>query len=103
MTPDLPLARWLSNSRIGMRAPVLADARAATRWWIGPQPHDEETIARELRKRESIPWGGNPVLTLVAVSHADGEIVGGVVVTRSANRTSRDADRHSPSREISSR
>lgn len=89
MDPLLHPAPWLSNERIGLRAPLLGDVPVADRWDVDASGRDLDAAERELRRRESIPWGGNPVLELVVVDRSSGEIVGGVRVTRVANRTSR--------------
>lgn len=86
MTPNLEPARWLATDRVGLRAPELPDTDHADAWYIGERDPDPGSLERELRRRESIPWGGNPVITLVAVDLRDKRIAGGVVATRSANR-----------------
>jgi RimJ/RimL family protein N-acetyltransferase len=86
MTRILDPAPWLANDRIGLRAPELADVPHADRWFIGDGPADGASVERQLRRRESIPWGGNPVLTLVAIDLRTGHIAGGIMATRSANR-----------------
>lgn len=77
------------GERVGLRAPLLDDVEHADRWYIGEDAGDEGAVRRALQKRESIPWGGNPVITLVMIDLITGEIAGGVMVTRSANRTCR--------------
>jgi RimJ/RimL family protein N-acetyltransferase len=83
----LRTAIYLSNKRLGLRAPQLSDADRASRWYdfAGDNVRD---VVQELRRQESIPWGGNPVILLVAVDLASGEIAGGIRITRSNNRTS---------------
>lgn len=78
-------ASWLSNERVGLRAPVRDDVRHAATWFIGEDATDPATAERALRRRESIPWGGNPVITLVAIDLATGRIAGGVMATRSSS------------------
>lgn len=89
MEPILEPAPWLMGERIGLRAPLLDDAAVADRWYIGEDAGDEGAVRRGLQKRESIPWGGNPVITLVIIDLASREIAGGVMATRSGNRTCR--------------
>lgn len=89
MDPILEPAPWLMGERVGLRAPLLDDAEHADRWYIGEDAADEGAVRRALQKRESIPWGGNPVITLVIMDLASREIAGGVMATRSANRTCR--------------
>jgi RimJ/RimL family protein N-acetyltransferase len=84
-TPVTP-APYLSNDRLGLRGPLIEDAAQAQRWFQSGGGDVEETI-RELRRLESIPWGGNPVILLVAMDLPSGEIAGGVRIVRSANRT----------------
>jgi RimJ/RimL family protein N-acetyltransferase len=86
MAHILDPAPWLATNRIGLRAPELADVTDAERWFIGDRPADGTSVERQLRRRESIPWGGNPVLTLVAIDLRTGRIAGGIMATRSSNR-----------------
>jgi RimJ/RimL family protein N-acetyltransferase len=83
------VAAYLSDGVIGLRTPVVDDAVFAHRWYDGPAEHGRDEVEAELRRQESIPWGGNPVLRLIAVDLSAGESVAGVTVTRSSNRTSR--------------
>jgi RimJ/RimL family protein N-acetyltransferase len=87
--PILEPAPWLTGERVGLRAPLLEDVAEAAAWFIPEGPDDPASIERALLKREAIPWGVNPVITLVAIDGEDGSIAGGVVATRSANRTCR--------------
>lgn len=80
-------AAWLSDDRVGMRAPLLEDAAHAATWFIGEDLTDLGAVRRALRKRESIPWGRNPVITLVVTMLATGRIAGGVMATRSSSGT----------------
>lgn len=82
-----PVAEWLSRGSVGLRAPALADLDVRDRWWIGEMPTGPADAEQALRSREAIPWGGNPVLTLVIALRDGGEVAGGVRLTRSAGRT----------------
>ena len=81
-------ATFLSDEMIGLRASLVSDA-AHARWWHEGQGESVEEIEEELRRSESIPWGGNPSIRLIAVDRTAGNILAGVVVARSGNRTSR--------------
>lgn len=85
-TPNTAI--YLSNGSIGLRAPVMEDAAVATVWYEGPASHGQDEVEQFLRREQQIPWGGNPVIRLVACRIGAGDVVGGVVVVRSANRTS---------------
>ena len=87
MEPILEPAPWLTGAHLGLRAPLLADADHAARWWPGDEADDPEAVRSALRARETIPWGKNPVITLVAIDLASGEICGGVQATRSSSGT----------------
>lgn len=89
MEPILVPAPWLTGEHVGLRAPLLDDVEHAERWYIGEDVTDEATVRRALENRESIPWGGNPVITLVILDLESREITGGVMATRSANRVCR--------------
>jgi hypothetical protein len=79
---------YLQTERIGLRAALLSDAVDVDIWHPQPEPLSVEGAAQLLKAGERIPWGGNPVIRLMAVRPGSGEVVAGVVITRSANRTS---------------
>lgn len=76
-------APWLSDGQVGLRAPLVDDVRHAERWYIGGDEADLRAVRRALQRRESIPWGRNPVITLVIIDLRSGQIAGGVMATRS--------------------
>lgn len=81
-----PTAPFLTGDRLGLRHPVLADARQATSWHDGPFPLTPKQAEDLLRKSEIHPWGLAPEIRLIADSVSDGSTVGGAVVERQHNR-----------------
>jgi hypothetical protein len=88
MSAAFPSAVFLRNQRLGLRAPLVSDAVDVDIWHPRPDTLSVDAAAQILNKGERIPWGGNPVIRLMAVRPGSGDMVAGAVVTRSANRTS---------------
>jgi RimJ/RimL family protein N-acetyltransferase len=86
---SLPPAIWLRGQVIGLRAPVRGDAGEVDTWYAGDPPLTPDEAEALLVAGERVPWGNNPVIRLMVVSLVEGTVVGGVVITRSQNRTSR--------------
>ncbi len=84
----LPPAIYLRGKLVGLRAPLRADAGDASVWYEGDPPLLPEAAESLLAAGERIPWGNNPTIRLMIVALASGEIVGGLIVHRSASRTS---------------
>lgn len=92
MTADftrLPPAIYLRGALTGLRAPLLADAGDASIWYEGDVPLLPDAAESLLVAGERVPWGNNPNIRLIIVALDSGETVGGILVQRSANRTSR--------------
>ena len=85
----LPTAPFLTGDRLGLRHPVLADARTATSWHEGPFPISETQAEELLRSTEIHPWGSAPATRLIADSIPDGVTLGGAVVERQHDRIGR--------------
>ena len=85
----LPTAPFLTGDRLGLRHPVLADARTATSWHEGPFPISETQAEELLRSTEIHPWGSAPATRLIADSVPDGVTLGGAVVERQHDRIGR--------------
>ncbi len=81
-----PTAPYLTGSRLGLRHPVLADARTATSWHEGPFPISQTQAEELLRSTEIHPWGSAPETRLIADSISDGATLGGAVVERRHDR-----------------
>jgi hypothetical protein len=81
-----PAAIYLRDDHTGLRAPVPADAEVAGAWYEGAFPISAEAARAMLVEQESIPWGGNPVIRLIAVELESGAVVGGAIVERQDNR-----------------
>lgn len=84
----LPPAIYLRGELVGLRAPLRADAGDASVWYEGDPPLLPEAAESLLVAGERIPWGNNPTIRLMIVALDSGEIMGGLLVHRSANRTS---------------
>lgn len=84
--PTPPVATYLRDDRHGLRAPVAEDATFADAWYEGAFPISAETARAMLLEQESIAWGANPVIRLVAVELGTGAIVGGAIVERQDTR-----------------
>lgn len=81
-----PTAPFLTGARIGLRHPVLADARHATSWHDGPFPLNQQRAEALLRDTETHAWGSSPAIRLIADSVVDGTTIGGAVVERLNDR-----------------
>ncbi len=89
MTDDAaswPVAIYLRDERYGLRAPVPEDAAAAGAWYEGAFPISTETARAMLVEQETIPWGANPMIRLIAMELDSDRVVGGAVVERQDNR-----------------
>ncbi len=84
-----PTAPFLTGSRLGLRHPVLADARNASSWHEGPFPISETQAEELLRSTEIHPWGSAPATRLIVDSVPDGVTLGGAVVERQHDRIGR--------------
>jgi RimJ/RimL family protein N-acetyltransferase len=83
---SLPIAIYLRNDRLGLRAPVREDAHCAHAWYEGPFPVTPKGAEDVLVEQETIPWGNNPTIRLIAVELASGAVIGGALVERSDSR-----------------
>ena len=90
------VATYLRGKRIGFRAPRLEDATSANAWMIPSQnpwamtfgfPMSKAAAEARLKEEETVPWGNNDTIRLVAVELATGAIVGGALVSREHGRT----------------
>ena len=81
-----PVAIYLRDDRYGLRAPVPADAGVAGAWYEGAFPISAETARAMLVEQETIPWGVNPTVRLIAIELDGGRVVGGALVERQDNR-----------------
>jgi hypothetical protein len=77
-----PVATYLRDDRYGLRAPVPDDAEIAGLWYEGAFPLSADAARAMLREQETVAWGGNPVIRLIAVELATGTVVGGALVER---------------------
>jgi RimJ/RimL family protein N-acetyltransferase len=84
----LPPAIYLRRDLVGLRAPLRADAGDASAWYEGEAPLLPDAAESLLAAGERIPWGKNPTIRLMIVELDSGEIVGSLLVHRSASRTS---------------
>ncbi|CAA9580528.1 MAG: hypothetical protein AVDCRST_MAG87-3297 [uncultured Thermomicrobiales bacterium] len=82
-------APFLTGSRLGLRHPVLADARSATSWHEGAFPISETQAEELLRSTEIHPWGSAPETRLIVDSVPDGVTLGGAMVERRHDRIGR--------------
>ncbi|HVL24194.1 MAG TPA: GNAT family protein [Thermomicrobiales bacterium] len=85
-TSPLPIAIYLRNERIGLRAPEREDAAQVAAWHEGAFPLTPEAAGALLVAQETIPWGNNPAIRLIAVELATGAVAGGAVLERTDNR-----------------
>ena len=81
-----PTAPFLTGPRLGLRHPVLPDARHATSWHEGPFPLNQQQAEELLKSTETHAWGSAPEIRLIAVSVTDGTILGGTIVERQNDR-----------------
>lgn len=88
-TASWPVAVYLRDGDIGLRAPVPEDAEQAGAWYEGAFPISPERARDLLTEQETIPWGNNPTIRLIAVDLPSGTVVGGVLVERDDNRVSK--------------
>jgi len=79
-------APFLTGPRLGLRQPVLADARHATSWHEGTFPLNQQQAEEVLKSTETHAWGSAPEIRLIAVSVTDGTILGGAIVERQNDR-----------------
>lgn len=82
----MPTAPFLTGAKLGLRHPVVGDARHATSWYEGPFPINRQQAEALLRATETHAWGSAPETRLIADSVADGTTVGGAVVERQHDR-----------------
>lgn len=83
-----PVATYLRGERYGLRAPVLGDAEDPGAWYEGAFPITPEAARTLLEEQETIPWGTNPTIRLIAIDLETGTIAGGALVERTDNRVS---------------
>lgn len=81
-----PVAIYLRDDRYGLRAPVPADAEIAGAWHEGAFPISAEAARAMLLAQETVPWGGNPTIRLIAAELGSGAVVGGALLERQDNR-----------------
>lgn len=90
------VATYLQGKRVGFRAPRLEDATSANAWMIPSRnpwamtfgfPMSKAAAEARLKEEETVPWGNNDTLRLVAVELATGAVVGGALVVRQHGRT----------------
>lgn len=84
---DEPTALYLRGTTVGLRAPLRDDAGFVNAWHEGPRSLTPDEAEALLHKEERVPWGYNPTLRLMIVEHETRDVVGSVVVERSAQRT----------------
>jgi RimJ/RimL family protein N-acetyltransferase len=83
---SLPIAIYLRNERIGLRAPMREDAVHVAAWHEGMFPLTPQAAEALLEEQETVPWGNNPVVRLIAVDLVTGSVAGGAVLERTDNR-----------------
>ena len=88
-TASWPVAVYLQDGEVGLRAPVPEDAEQAGAWYEGAFPISPENARELLTEQETTPWGNNPTVRLMAVDLGTGTLTGGVLVERDDNRVSK--------------
>ncbi len=86
---SLPVAVYLRNDRLGLRAPARDDAARANAWYEGHFPVTPQVAEDLLVEQETIPWGNNPTIRLMVIDLETGAVVGGALVERTDNRVSK--------------
>jgi RimJ/RimL family protein N-acetyltransferase len=86
---SLPVAVYLRNERLGLRAPVREDAAHAGAWYEGTFPVTPQVAEDLLVEQETTPWGNNPTIRLMVIDLETGGVVGGALVERTDNRVSK--------------
>lgn len=75
------VAVWLRGDRFGLRAIDIGDAASAEIWHDGSE-RENDAVGAWITQQQKIPWGNDPTIRLMIVDTVNGEVRGGVTVSR---------------------